>query len=91
MKHLYESYINSKIDFVKFVKDFTKSNKRADKLNELDLEVEKKKVTKNEKLLIYLFIEKIFIQKTLFLKECTKCNFEWFSTQENATLCEKCR
>ena len=46
MKHLYESYINSKIDFVKFVKDFTKSNKRADKLNELDLEVEKKKLLK---------------------------------------------
>jgi hypothetical protein len=91
MKHLYESYINSKIDFVKFIKSLTNSNKITDKLNELDLEVENKKVTKHEKLLMYLFIEKIFIKKLLFLKECTTCNLEWFSTQKNITLCEQCR
>ena len=94
MKHLYESYINSKIDFVKFVKDFSKSNKKADKLdklNKLDLDVQHKNITKNEKLLIYLFCEKILIEESLFLKECAKCKFEWFSTQKDAKLCEQCR
>ena len=61
MNHLYETYITSNIDFVVFIKEFTLSETRLDKLNEIDIELDLKNITKNEKLLIYLFIKKIFI------------------------------
>ena len=50
-----------------------------------------KNMTINEKMLVYLFLDKIVLERKIFVRKCNKCKFEWFSTDCDAIHCEKCR
>lgn len=88
-KKLYKTFCDSNIDYVKFVKEYTKCEDRVKKLNELDL---CSNMNKSEKLLMYVFIKNVCMKNPILLiRKCEKCNLEWFSTKKKAILCEQCR
>ena len=48
-------------------------------------------MTEDEKLIMYLFIEKTCTQKIFHIRKCDYCKFEWFSTKKYAYYCMDCR
>ena len=85
---LYKELCTSKFNFVKYIKDYIKSPKKVMLLAKLE---ENTELTEKEKMLIYLFIDRVVRNKCLFIRKCDECNIEWFSTKKHAVLCEKCR
>lgn len=85
---VYETLITSKIDYVKFVKNYINAPHKVEIIKYLD---NNSNISENEKLLIYLFIDNVIITKKLFIRRCDKCKFEWFSTERHTVHCEKCR
>lgn len=88
MDKLYKVFISSKVDYVKFIKEYMKSPDKAEYLKMMDKNT---KMTINEKMLVYLFLDKIVLERKLVVRKCKKCKFEWFSTDCDAIHCEKCR
>ena len=85
---LYETLITSKIDYVKFIKNYINAPHKVEIIKYLE---DNSNISDNERLLIYLFIDNVIITKKLFIRRCDKCNFGWFSTGRNIFHCEQCR
>ena len=85
---LYETLCNSNIDYIKFVKEYIDADSKVKKLKELDNMTD---ITEDEKLIMYLFIEKTCTQKLFHIRKCDYCKFEWFSTKKYAYYCMDCR
>jgi len=88
MDKLYKVFISSNVDYVKFIKEYMKSPNKAEYLKMMDKNTN---MTINEKMLVYLFLDKIVLERKIFVRKCNKCKFEWFSTDCDAIHCEKCR